>query len=88
MSQDSQSLGSAKRFGTRYGKTGKQRRAEIEERARDTYTCPYCQYEKVEREAAGIWHCDKCDRTFTGKAYTVHEDITEDDEDVVDEEEE
>jgi len=80
MTEDTQSLGSVKRFGTRYGKTVKQRLATIEEKARQTYTCPYCQYEKVNREATGIWHCDKCDRTFTGKAYTVEEDITQEDE--------
>ena len=72
MSNDQQSLGSVKRFGTRYGKTVKQRLATIEEKARQT--------EKVNRQATGIWHCEKCDRTFTGKAYTVHEDITEDEE--------
>jgi large subunit ribosomal protein L37Ae len=85
MSNDKQSLGSVKRFGTRYGKTVKQRLANIEEKARQTYKCPYCRYKKVERQASGIWHCNKCDRTFTGKAYTVHEDITEDDEDATDE---
>jgi large subunit ribosomal protein L37Ae len=86
MAEDNQSLESVKRFGTRYGKTTKQRLAAIEEKARQTYRCPYCQYEKVTREATGIWHCDKCDRTFTGKAYTVHEDITEDETETEDDE--
>ena len=30
------------------------------------YTCPVCQYQKVERQSVGIWSCKKCDHTFAG----------------------
>lgn len=64
---------STKRFGTRYGRTNKDKVAEIEKRARDTYECPYCHKEKVTRVMAGIWKCGKCGKKFSGKAYTVSE---------------
>jgi len=33
------------------------------------YTCPVCQYPKVERQSVGIWSCKKCDHTFAGGAW-------------------
>ena len=64
-------LGSAKRFGTRYGKTQKTKVAAIEKLQRKKYSCPYCSKEKVRRLAMGIWQCEKCGAKFTGKAYTI-----------------
>ena len=33
------------------------------------YTCPVCQYQKVERQSVGIWSCKKCGHTFAGGAW-------------------
>jgi len=66
-------LGSAKRFGARYGKKPKQLFAKIEKLQRSRHKCPYCHYKKVRRIAYGIWHCTKCNSKFTGRAYTVSE---------------
>lgn len=66
-------LGSAKRFGARYGKKPKQLFAEIEKLQRAKHKCPYCHYIKVRRLSYGIWHCKKCNSKFTGKAYTISE---------------
>ena len=35
------------------------------------YTCPVCQYQKVERKSVGIWVCKhaKCNHTFAGGAW-------------------
>ena len=33
------------------------------------YTCPVCQYQKVERKSVGIWTCKKCGHTFAGGAW-------------------
>jgi len=33
------------------------------------YTCPVCQYQKVERQSVGIWVCKKCDHNFDGGAW-------------------
>ncbi len=64
-------LGSAKRFGARYGRTVKHRLAKIEKEQRKKHKCPYCMKEGVKRVFAGVWHCKKCDSKFTSRAYTV-----------------
>ncbi len=68
-------LSSIKRFGARYGRTVKHKFARIERDQRRTYKCPYCNYTKVKRVAAGIWQCRKCNVKFTGKAYTLAKKI-------------
>ncbi len=60
-----------KRFGVRYGRTVKKKLGAIEAQQRRRHQCPYCRYAKVSRRASGIWHCAKCDATFTSRAYTV-----------------
>lgn len=60
-----------KRFGVRYGRTTKKKLGKLEAQQKRKYKCPYCAYEKVHRQSAGIWHCSKCDATFASKAYTV-----------------
>jgi large subunit ribosomal protein L37Ae len=64
-------LGSAKRFGARYGSKPKHKFAKIEKEQRKKHRCPYCNNFKVKRVAVGIWHCRKCNSKFTGKAYSV-----------------
>jgi large subunit ribosomal protein L37Ae len=63
-------LNAAKRFGTRYGRTVKQRFIEVEQLHRKLYKCEHCTKERVKRVAAGIWQCCACNTKFTGKAYT------------------
>lgn len=60
-----------KRFGARYGRTVKYKLAKIEKQMKAKYKCPYCASVSVKRKMAGIWSCDKCDKTFTSKAYYV-----------------
>jgi large subunit ribosomal protein L37Ae len=64
-------LGSAKRFGVRYGSRPKHKFAKIEKEQRKSHKCPYCNYLKVKRVAVGIWNCKKCGSKFTGKAYSI-----------------
>ncbi len=61
--------GSTKRFGARYGRTIRNKLGKIEADKRSGTKCPYCHAEGVRRKASGIWHCTKCNATFTGKAY-------------------
>jgi|TARA_Y100000310_G_C20559090_1_gene752111 large subunit ribosomal protein L37Ae len=68
-------LGSAKRFGSRYGTKTKHKFAKIEKEQRKKHKCPYCHYTAVRRLALGIWLCKKCDSKFTGKAYTIAKPI-------------
>ena len=64
-------LGSAKKFGPRYGRTVKQKYAKIDRLQKANYKCPYCNHEKVKRENMGIWKCGTCNSKFTSKAYSV-----------------
>jgi len=63
--------GSAGRFGARYGLTIRQKVAKIEAKQRRKQKCPFCNKIKVKRLSYGIWHCLKCLKTFTSKAYEV-----------------
>ena len=69
-------LGSAKRFGARYGSKPKHKFAKIEKEQRKRHKCPYCNALKVRRIVMGIWHCKNCNAKFTGKAYTIAKSIS------------
>jgi large subunit ribosomal protein L37Ae len=62
---------STKRFGSRYGKTTKNKFGAIERLQHKKYICPSCSREQVKRQSLGIWQCQKCNHKFTSKAYTV-----------------
>ncbi len=64
-------VGSAGRFGVRYGKTIRQRIIDVEKKQRKLQKCPYCHRLKVKRVSLGIWECKKCDSKFTNRAYFV-----------------
>ena len=68
-------LGSAKRFGARYGRKPKLKFSKIETEQRKLHKCPYCNKVAVKRIAMGIWNCRKCKAKFTGKAYSVSKKI-------------
>ncbi|MFB6158755.1 MAG: 50S ribosomal protein L37ae [Candidatus Nanohalobium sp.] len=56
---------SSKRFGSRYGSRVRKNVDEAEER---DYSCPECGND-LDRDAAGIWSCEKCGRKFAGGSY-------------------
>lgn len=64
-------VGTAGRFGARYGKKLRAKIAEIEKKQRSWHKCPYCSKFKVKRVSVGIWRCRSCGVKFTGKAYEV-----------------
>ena len=64
-------IGSAKKFGTRYGRTLRQKYSKIESIKKAEYICPYCSYKKVKRVNTGIWQCRKCNSKFASKAYFI-----------------
>lgn len=68
-------LGSAKRFGARYGRKTKLKFSKVETEQRKLHKCPYCSKIAVKRVAMGIWQCRKCDAKFTGKAYSITKKI-------------
>ncbi len=63
-------LGSARRFGARYGRKIKQKVASVEKQKKGL-KCPFCLKQKLKRKASGIWECKKCEKIFTGKAYSI-----------------
>ena len=64
-------VGSAGRFGARYGQKIRKKIAHIEAKQKKWQKCPYCAKFKVKRISSGIWQCKSCESKFTGKAYEV-----------------
>ncbi len=64
-------VGSAGRFGARYGRSIRQKIATIEAKQKAWQKCPYCSKLRVKRVSTGIWQCRSCNTKFTGKAYKV-----------------
>lgn len=63
---------SAGRYGVRYGRGVKQAVIDIEQKQRKKKKCPYCKkLGNIKRLASGIWHCSKCNKKFTNKAYFI-----------------
>lgn len=64
-------VGSAGRFGARYGRKIKRIIAGIEKKQRVKQKCPYCNKFAVKRLSFGIFRCNNCESKFAGKAYFV-----------------
>jgi large subunit ribosomal protein L37Ae len=64
-------VGSAGRFGARYGRKTRQRLTTIERKLKQWHKCPYCTKKRVKRISMGIWGCKSCLSKFTGRAYTL-----------------
>ncbi len=62
-------VGSAGRFGARYGLRIRKQVVEIEKIQRQKHKCPFCLKFAVKRLAKGIWQCRICSVKFAGKAY-------------------
>lgn len=62
-------VGSAGRFGTRYGMRLRQKVSEIEEIQKKLHICPKCNFKKLKRISTGIWYCKKCGTKVAGPAY-------------------
>ncbi|MBT3940725.1 50S ribosomal protein L37ae [Candidatus Woesearchaeota archaeon] len=62
-------LGSAGRFGARYGRKIKHKINDVEKILRAKHTCPFCKKVGVKRLSVGIWYCNKCDSKYAGQAY-------------------
>ena len=63
-------IGSAGRFGSRYGKKIRTKIADVERRQRTKHRCPACRRLTLQRIASGIYRCKKCLKKFAGRAYT------------------
>ncbi|RLE98031.1 MAG: 50S ribosomal protein L37ae [Thermoprotei archaeon] len=69
-------VGSAGRFGARYGATLRRKVALIEAKMRGPHRCPRCYTRgKVRRISVGIWKCFKCGYTFAGGAWVPRTEL-------------
>lgn len=62
-------VGSAGRFGSRYGKRLREAVISIERKQKQKQQCPYCKKLAVKRVAKGIFKCKSCDKKFASNAY-------------------
>src|SRR3989338_4062179 len=65
-----------RRLGVRYGRTVREKIAAVETLQKQKHRCPYCTYQQIERVAAGIWHCRKCNSRFSSGAYYLTKPAT------------
>jgi ribosomal protein eL43 len=54
-----------------YGTNVRKKLVAIESQQRKKQKCPFCKKLGVKRKSAGIWHCEKCSKTFGDKAYFI-----------------
>ena len=62
-------IGSAGRFGARYGLRIRKKVVAIEKIQKAKHKCPFCVKVGIKRLASGIWYCTHCKVKFAGKAY-------------------
>ncbi|MFB6096814.1 MAG: 50S ribosomal protein L37ae [Haloferacaceae archaeon] len=67
--QKARSVGSAGRFGARYGRVARKRVSDIESDMNGDHSCPDCGNETVDRQGTGVWECRRCGYKFTGGTY-------------------
>lgn len=62
-------VGKTGRFSSRYGVGIRKRMIATEKKQSALNDCPFCGFDTVKREAAGLFYCKKCSNKFTGGAY-------------------
>jgi len=63
-------VGSAGRFGPRYGASVKKKLVKTEKIQRKKQKCPFCQG-IAKRLSRGIWRCKKCKKKFASGTYFI-----------------
>ncbi len=69
MKKKTKKVGSAGRFGPRYGWKLRHQAREVEKKAKTLYECQNCGKLGVKRVGTGLWKCTKCGSIFAGGAY-------------------
>ncbi|MDD2531479.1 MAG: 50S ribosomal protein L37ae [Candidatus ainarchaeum sp.] len=64
-------VGRAGRYSSRYGVGIRKRLIATEKKQNNLSNCPFCGFDTVKREAAGLFYCKKCSNKFAGGAYEV-----------------
>lgn len=69
MSRRTKKVGTAGRWGPRYGVRIRRRVQDVEATLRKKHACPSCGVVAVRRISSGVWGCRRCGTTFAGGAY-------------------
>ncbi|MDD1768689.1 MAG: 50S ribosomal protein L37ae [Methanomassiliicoccales archaeon] len=79
MSKGTEKVGSAGRFGARYGVRARKLIRDIERTRKMPYECPNCHHKSVKRLSSGVWLCRHCDTKFAAGSYspTIKRIVTE-----------
>lgn len=70
-------VGSAGKFGPRYGMRLRKKWVEIDKKQRMLHECPSCRRISVKRVSTSIWECKKCGAKFAGGAYAPSTNIAQ-----------
>jgi len=70
MARRTNKVGTAGRFGTRYGVRVRKRVKDIERVQKNRHECPSCHHRSVRRVSTGIWECARCEMKYAAMAYT------------------
>ena len=62
-------VGSAGKYGARYGRRLRKRVVAVSKSRKKKHVCKYCLKPGLKRISAGIWYCGKCNSKYAGKAY-------------------
>ena len=65
-------IGSAGRFGARYGSKIRKAVANVEKEQDKKEKCPVCNIGTMKRLSKGVYVCKKCNAKITGRAYTLN----------------
>lgn len=79
MSKGTEKVGSAGRFGARYGVRVRKLIRDVERTRKAPYECPNCHHKSVKRLSSGVWVCRHCDTKFAAGSYspTIKRIVTE-----------
>ncbi len=69
MPSHTKKVGSAGRYGARYGLRIRKKVWEIEQLQKQRQKCPECFKFTLKRIGNGIWFCNNCENKFAGGAY-------------------
>jgi large subunit ribosomal protein L37Ae len=71
MAKRTKKVGSAGRFGARYGVRIRKRIADVERVSKIWHECPKCMAAAVKRQANGIWVCRHCGAQLASSSYVL-----------------
>jgi len=70
MTRRTKKIGSAGRFGPKYGVKIRKQIAAIEKNKIKRHACPRCLHKSVKRVETSVWNCRHCGLTFASGAYS------------------